>query len=71
MTVGGALHGMSTVTVSCTACDYTEVFDRIGAARMALQGHEDRTGHHVSWMIEDMADGVAVMGRRAGVCGRF
>jgi len=47
------------------------VFDRIGGARAALQAHRDHTGHHVVWHIENMAEGVAVMGAQAGVCGRF
>jgi len=62
---------MSTVTVTCTGCEYTMVFDRIGGARAALQAHRDHTGHHVVWHIENMAKGVAVMGAQAGVCGRF
>lgn len=71
MAAGGDGDGMSTVTVTCAGCAYTAVFDRLGDARAAVQTHQDRTGHHVRWAIEDMADGVAVMGDQAGVCGGF
>ena len=62
---------MSTVILSCTGCTYTEKFGHLGGARAALEAHQDDTGHHVEWTIEDMAEGVAVMGGQAGVCGRF
>jgi hypothetical protein len=62
---------MSTVTVRCTACGYADRFGHLGGARAALEAHQDDTGHHVEWTIEEMAEGVAVMGRQAGVCGRF
>lgn len=62
---------MSTVTIHCTGCGYTASFGHLGGARAALEAHQDETGHHIEWTIEEMADGVVAMGRQAGVCGRF
>ncbi|MFW5974207.1 MAG: DUF7542 family protein [Natrialbaceae archaeon] len=58
------------VIVRCDDCSHVTTHDTLSAARVALDDHESRTGHAVSWRIESLADGVRRAGADAGVCGR-
>lgn len=58
------------VTVSCPACDLTESFDSLGAARAFVEEHRTETGHEPTWKLPSLAEGVERAGDEAGVCGR-
>jgi hypothetical protein len=58
------------VVVRCADCPFESEYDRLSAARTALDDHESTTGHEVAWEIESLADGVSQAGADAGVCGR-
>jgi hypothetical protein len=57
------------VTVSCSACDLSEVFDSLGAAREFVEQHRVETGHDPTWEFGRLASGVERAGDEAGVCG--
>ncbi|MDZ5810448.1 hypothetical protein U4E84_03660 [Halorubrum sp. AD140] len=58
------------VTVRCADCSFEAGYDRLPAARAALDDHESATDHEVTWDIESLAPGVSQAGADAGVCGR-
>lgn len=62
--------GRTRVAVRCVDCRFESEYDRLSAARAALDDHESTTGHEVTWEIESLADGVSRAGADAGVCGR-
>lgn len=55
--------------VTCPDCDYSERFDRLGAARAAVEAHRVEAGHEATWELHEMAAGVERAGADAGVCG--
>ncbi|MFB6092486.1 MAG: hypothetical protein ABEK02_05700 [Haloquadratum sp.] len=57
-------------TVTCAACDHTETFDKLAAARSFIERHRAETGHEATWELHRLAAGVERAGDDAGVCGR-
>lgn len=57
------------ITVTCSDCSFERVFDRLSAARVALDDHERTTGHTIDWTIGALSAGVERAGEEAGVCG--
>ncbi|NUE03972.1 hypothetical protein HUB97_15940 [Halorubraceae archaeon YAN] len=59
----------TSVTVTCSECEYESVFQKLSDARVELAAHETETGHVVDWSIEKLSAGVEKAGDDAGVCG--
>lgn len=57
-------------TVSCPDCDRSETFQKLAAARAAIETHRAETGHEATWEIHRLSAGVERAGAEAGVCGR-
>lgn len=56
-------------TVTCSACDRTETFEKLGAARAFIERHREETGHEATWELHRLSPGVERAGADAGVCG--
>jgi hypothetical protein len=57
-------------TVTCPDCEFTAVFERLPAARSAVETHREETGHEADWELGRLSPGVERAGDEAGVCGR-
>ena len=56
-------------TVTCPDCDFEDGFEKLQAARAAIERHRRETGHDPTWELAPFSDGVVQAGEAAGVCG--
>jgi hypothetical protein len=56
-------------TVTCPTCGLEERFDKLAAARYAIENHREETGHEAQWELSRLAPGVERAGDLATTCG--